>query len=748
MLYGDPYNLQGGGTTLQGSSPTLQPAASPQQTASYGSTPQPAPAPTTSTASYTPTPAPTVTATPIRTPVAQPDTQINSIFSPFIGSRPSGVNPGVLEYYNKQTGQGFSSPQDLYSFASTLGAGVINSFDQLHAPVGSSPTFNPQVQDIQPIDQNQTIASNAGTAGLSVDDYLNLVKAGTQLTPEQVNDLQSKLGIPQAAAAAFAPPQQSSVDFYNQLYGSAGLADVRQKILDLNTQVAKAQQDFLDAQGVINENPFLSEASRVGRISRLNDKAQAQINNLINQQTQYQTLYQNGLTEINNLVAAHGTDVTNIQTLNANHLTYLLAQAETQSAALQAANQQKAYQYLPAYLQAKAKAQSPSTVTAPSGATFYYDKNTGTFQQLTPAGGNYDVNPISGHVFSKNTGQDIGTAGSLSFSQNAPAGGFRTDRNNNPTAMTTDVAAASGLVLGKDYVQGDPFTSNGRTYYTAKLLGDPIATTIKAIDQGGFQTASGKPRWSYINMSQQQWNGLSYSQKAQVVAQMYQQEGGSGELVGAQAGQTSGGDVIQSTAQGLVNGTINPNQLSPRSPGYLQILQLANQLSMQQTGQPFDAATAEQNYNAKQQAVNQSATDFRTLQLANQTAIDHLAQLTELSAAATRTSSPLANDAILYTKGTIQGDKNYTSYLSAINVVRGEVAKVLGGGQTTVESLNEAKSILPENLGHTALLDAIQNVKQLMASKIAEYSKLNNVAQYGSPSSGTSNSADPLGLGI
>lgn len=48
---------------------------------------------------------------------------------------------------------------------------------------------------------------------------------------------------------------------------------------------------------------------------------------------------------------------------------------------------------------------------------------------------------------------------------------MRTDRNSNPTAMTTDVAKTGGLVLGKDYVQGDPFIGgDGKTYYTAKLL--------------------------------------------------------------------------------------------------------------------------------------------------------------------------------------------------------------------------------------------------------------------------------------
>lgn len=64
---------------------------------------------------------------------------------------------------------------------------------------------------------------------------------------------------------------------------------------------------------------------------------------------------------------------------------------------------------------------------------------------------------------------------------NAPTGGFRTDRHNNPTAMTTDVARSLGLVEGVDYTKGDAFPNNPNLF-TARLNGDPIQTTIKALD--------------------------------------------------------------------------------------------------------------------------------------------------------------------------------------------------------------------------------------------------------------------------
>ncbi len=103
---------------------------------------------------------------------------------------------------------------------------------------------------------------------------------------------------------------------------------------------------------------------------------------------------------------------------------------------------------------------------------------------------------------------------------------FRTDLNNNPTAFTTNVAAL-GLVLGVDYVQGDPFPPpNEGHLYTAKLLGDPIAVTIKLLDKVGFRVRSGYPRWTYVDLLNEHWNSFSPQLKKSFIGLMYGHEGG------------------------------------------------------------------------------------------------------------------------------------------------------------------------------------------------------------------------------
>ena len=103
---------------------------------------------------------------------------------------------------------------------------------------------------------------------------------------------------------------------------------------------------------------------------------------------------------------------------------------------------------------------------------------------------------------------------------------FRTDDNRNPTAFTIDIAKEAGLVQGTDYEIGDPFESNGRTFYTARLLGDPVIITLRVINKIGFYTKMPNQRWVYIGIPFLLWNSLTDQQKRYTIGVMYQNEGG------------------------------------------------------------------------------------------------------------------------------------------------------------------------------------------------------------------------------
>lgn len=102
----------------------------------------------------------------------------------------------------------------------------------------------------------------------------------------------------------------------------------------------------------------------------------------------------------------------------------------------------------------------------------------------------------------------------------------RTDRHNNPTAFTTEVAKQAGLVEGVDYERGDPFQHGNKTLYTARLLKDPIETTIQVLDRIGFYTRRGARRWDYIGIPEVVWARLPRDVKVLAILTMYRREGG------------------------------------------------------------------------------------------------------------------------------------------------------------------------------------------------------------------------------
>jgi hypothetical protein len=105
---------------------------------------------------------------------------------------------------------------------------------------------------------------------------------------------------------------------------------------------------------------------------------------------------------------------------------------------------------------------------------------------------------------------------------------MRTDSHNNPTAFTTDIARQAGLREGIDFSIGDSFRAgvNSPLEYTARLIGDPIALTIRVIDAVGFYAHAGGQRWSYIALPPQVWGNMSPAFKAATIGGMYNREGG------------------------------------------------------------------------------------------------------------------------------------------------------------------------------------------------------------------------------
>lgn len=132
-------------------------------------------------------------------------------------------------------------------------------------------------------------------------------------------------------------------------------------------------------------------------------------------------------------------------------------------------------------------------------------------------------------IFNESAGGSFGTSGKVSIANVKDKSIMRTDRHNNPTAFTVDIARQGGLIEGVDFIVGDVFPDNP-SQKTAFLIGDPVTKTIEVIDNIGFFTQGGQQRWTHTAFSKQEWDSFTDEEKRRVIADMYQKEGNQGLL--------------------------------------------------------------------------------------------------------------------------------------------------------------------------------------------------------------------------
>ena len=218
---------------------------------------------------------------------------------------------------------------------------------------------------------NADIYSKAGAAGLSVDDLTKLLQPG--LTTDEVNKIRGGLGIDTLEAATFAAPSKNTEQLYNDAYNSVGLTDIKTKLKDLDAKIAEKQDQLNTALNQIDENPWLSEASRIGKAARTKTFFENSINVLVNQKNSLTDVYKTGLDEVNNFVTRNTNDFNQTQKINTDKLSYLLKKAETQTEAAKTGKKLDIMKYLPEYLKGKTEAAAAKEwKEAGSSETGYY----------------------------------------------------------------------------------------------------------------------------------------------------------------------------------------------------------------------------------------------------------------------------------------------------------------------------------------------------------------------------------------
>lgn len=266
-----------------------------------------------------------------------------------------------------------------------VGASINVNKAPVATPTGTTtPQNNTVVQTPEQIKlaEDTKLAEEAGRAGVSVSEYQTVMNTRNTVSKEESDAIAKELGITALEGEVFKKPSQSSQQVYDSAYATAGLADIKGKIDALNAEIAKDRANLAEAVGTIDENPFLTEKSRVGRGKHVLDQAEEKINNKIAQVKSYTDLYTAGVNEINNLVTRNQNYFNINQTVDSAKLNYLLKKAETQVTQLQDKKNISSSSTLGAYLKAKQTGKTPDVIGTSETGYFKYDSATGKFVQV------------------------------------------------------------------------------------------------------------------------------------------------------------------------------------------------------------------------------------------------------------------------------------------------------------------------------------------------------------------------------
>lgn len=171
----------------------------------------------------------------------------------------------------------------------------------------------------------EELARQAGQGGIAFNDFASMVGGNDRATRDQIN---ADRGIDTLATSLFQKPEKSTIEIYNNLYRSAGLKSIQQSIKKLDEQIAEKNKYLNEGISEIEGNPWISQATRTGRLAQLRDQANREIQAIVDQRTSYLDQYDRGVTEVEKAVGFMNKDFALEREIGTEQLNYLLNEAE------------------------------------------------------------------------------------------------------------------------------------------------------------------------------------------------------------------------------------------------------------------------------------------------------------------------------------------------------------------------------------------------------------------------------------
>ncbi len=168
----------------------------------------------------------------------------------------------------------------------------------------------------------------------------------------------------------------------------------------------------------------------------------------------------------------------------------------------------------------------------------------------------------------------------------------------------------------------------------------------------------------------------------------------------------------------LVEGTMDPTQMSKRSQDYNQKIEQADKYSQEKYGKPFDIAKAQSDYKFANNPQTQNTLKYLNSLTGSDNKSGNLAALVDQSNKITRTDFPALNDVAAWAR-LKSGDPQMASYYAAVTEVADQVAKILqgGGSGTSDAKLKQASELFDKGFSKDQIVGVSQTLRTLLANR-------------------------------
>jgi hypothetical protein len=187
-----------------------------------------------------------------------------------------------------------------------------------------------------------------------------------------------------------------------------------------------------------------------------------------------------------------------------------------------------------------------------------------------------------------------------------------------------------------------------------------------------------------------------------------------------EAGDTA---TIQSNAAQLVHGSMDPANLSKRSKTYDATLAAANDISMRETGKPFDTAKATADYKFASNPQTKNTLNYLNSLTGRDNNGGNLGTVIQLSTALHQGKFPALNDADQWAKLS-SGNPQVAAYRAALVETSDQIAKILQGGGTgngtSDKKLEQAQDLLDRGFNTQQMAAVANTMRDLLGNRKKE----------------------------